>query len=121
MNWLLNKSYLSIDNVKDLNTLRKWSSICSSFEWLANYEEFCESLINSPYFMPPQEKLTGKNLQQDTIFGRMLSITWWPSENSEHTTFQGVSKMRPDGHSRLIKTAADNFYVFYGSFQSLLK
>ena len=71
--------------------------------------------------MLPQEKLNGKSLQQETIFGRMLSITWWPSDNSEHKTFQGVSKMRPDEHSRLIKTTADNFYEFYGSFQSLLK
>ena len=118
---IIKKSYLSIDNIKDINTLSKWSSIWYSFEWLANYEGFCEYLINSPYFLPPLEKINGKILQQETIFGRMLSITLWPTENSEHNTFEGVSKMRPDGHSRVIKTAADKFYAFYDRFQSLLK
>lgn len=47
-----------------------------------SYEALGEELVNSEYFLPAPEGLTGKKLQYNTIFGRMLSVTVWPTENS---------------------------------------
>lgn len=85
-----------------------------------SYDELGEKLVDSKYFIPDDEGLTGKKLQYNTIFGRMLSITIWPTENRK-INFEGVARMSPGAHQKAVENNSEKFYAFYNSFQAMLK
>jgi hypothetical protein len=66
------------------------------------------------------DKFNGKQLQTDTLFGRMLSVTVFPLEN--RNKFFHVTRTTGESQLRIQKEELSNrFYSFYDCFQNLLK
>lgn len=70
--------------------------------------------------MQEPDKITGKTLQYNTIFGRMLSVTIWPEENMGNF-FPGLAKMSQGAHRKAVDNISNQFYRFYSNFQEFLK
>ena len=64
--------------------------------------------------------MTGKRLQTDTFFGRMLSITIWPSENLKKN-FEGLTRMSQSAYRKSVENMSEKFYAFYNGFVLFMK
>lgn len=76
--------------------------------------------MNHRYFLPTEGNMNGKRLQSETFFGRMLSVTVWPTEN-RNMNFTGISRMSPGAHQKQIETMSEKFYIFYDGFVAFMK
>jgi hypothetical protein len=114
---IIKKAFFQLEDLKDLKTLNYAISLCTLF---ANDENLQEKLVEHEYFIPQSQEMTGKELQFSTIFGRMLSVTVWPTEN-QNMQFQGLSKTSPGGHQKMKDNVSQKFYAFYDSFVTMMK
>lgn len=64
--------------------------------------------------------MTGKRLQTETFFGRMLSVTVWPTEN-KNNYFSNAAKMSSGAHIKAVETMSEKFYSFYEGFVTFMK
>lgn len=79
-------------------------------------DELAETFVNSELFLPLENvQLNGRQFQNKTLFGRMLTITVWPTDNPGNhfdcilKTFPGVKQSKPENMSQ-------EFYHFYNEF-----
>lgn len=117
---VIRKSYCQLNNLTQLKTLDKVNGVLIAYSSLLSYDGFGEALVNHQYFLPEIEKLNGKSLQYSTIFGRMLSITVWPTENPE-CYFQGLAKSSQGAHKKMVDNLSNQFYGFYDNLQNFIK
>jgi len=83
-------------------------------------DDLAAYFVNSEYFLPNNPNMTGKQLQSNTTFGKMLSVTIWPTDNPGHH-FPGAATMSPGVHTKSIENMSKKFQDFYECFQGLLK
>lgn len=79
-------------------------------------DELAEAFVNSELFLPSDiDKINGKQLQHNTLFGRMLTITVWPTDNPGNH-FEGIAKMTPGSKQKQLDNMSQKFYGFYNEF-----
>lgn len=83
-------------------------------------DNLAEKFAEHEYFLPTDGNLTGKRLQTETFFGRMLSVTVWPTEN-RNNFFGGAARMSPGAHIKAVETMSEKFYSFYEGFVTFMK
>lgn len=54
-------------------------------------------------------------MQHNTLFGRMLTITVWPTDNPGNH-FDGIAKMTPGSKQKQLDNMSQKFYGFYNEF-----
>lgn len=79
-------------------------------------DELAEAFVNSELFLPLENvQLNGRQFQNKTLFGRMLTITVWPTDNPGNH-FEGILKMTQGSKQRQIENMSQKFYDFYNEF-----
>jgi ubiquitin conjugation factor E4 B len=88
---------------------------------LFSNDELAEVFINSELFLPLENvQLNGRQFQNKTLFGRMLTITVWPTDNPGNH-FEGILKMTQGVKQRQLENMSQKFYDFYNEFVKWLK
>ena len=118
---VIRKSYCQLNNLNQLKTLDKMKKILESYNSLLSYEGFGEVFINHKYFLPEKKNLNGKQFQYSTIFGRMFSVTVWPTENPQAFYDYFISIIDPNKRKNIVNTISDQFNSFYTTFYSFIK
>lgn len=119
---ILRKSYSLLADMRSLESIQKATSVLSNLTDLLDHKGFAETFIGSKYYVPDSMRLTGEMLQNDTIYGRILSITAWPNENNtfKEKALPGITRNTVNVH-RAAENVSEDFYILYDMFVKFIK
>ena len=91
---------------------------------LCDFPEFVEKIANWEFFFPPANKaMDGRSLQANSLFGRILSVTAWPTDNPwiREDRLGNLLKTSEGGLSKLTDNMATEFHSLIDSLSKFIK